>query len=163
MTSLQETIEYAKGEFLQAKERLLAGLATTPDDRINWAPSPTARTPVQLVAHAAWAVRSINETLDGRTFQAPSVAEADRSFRDWEQQFTTRDEVLALLDQNGAAYLAWLDTLTPERLEASVEMPFNLGPAPLSLALTFVPAHTRYHVAQLDYLQTIYGDHDWHM
>ena len=44
---MNEVIEEAKAEYLQAKERLIKALATTPDDRINWSPSPTSRTPIR--------------------------------------------------------------------------------------------------------------------
>ena len=53
MNTQQEIIEHAKTDFLQAKERLCQALAATPDDRLNWAPSATARTPIQQTAHAA--------------------------------------------------------------------------------------------------------------
>ncbi|MBI1730437.1 DinB family protein [Candidatus Acetothermia bacterium] len=163
MTTLQETIDQAKANFLQAKESIKHALATTPDDRINWSPSPTARTPIEQVAHSAWAIKSIHDMLDGRPLQTKETAEADRDFREWEKQFRTREQVLSLLDQNGAAYLKWLDALTPERLATQVKAPFGLGSVPMSLALTFVPYQIRVHAHQIDYIQTIYGDRDWHM
>lgn len=161
--SFEQTIEATKGGFLHAKGTLLRALETTADDRLNWSPAPSARTPIQIAAHAAWAVRDIKETLDGRTFSVPSPAEAEPGFREFEAQFGTREQVAALLEENGAAYLQWLDALTPERLATTVEMPFGMGAVPMALALTFVTAHTRYHIAQIDYVQTIYGDRDWHM
>ncbi len=159
---MQDTIHQAKSAFLQAKGRLAHALTTTPDDRINWSPSPTARTPVQQVAHAAAAIKALHETFDGRTFKAASTAEADQGFREWEQGLRTREEALGLLEKNSAEYLAWLDTLTPERLALMIELPFGLGQVPLSVAITFPPAHTNDHAAQIDYIQTVYGDHDWH-
>ncbi|PQV64130.1 DinB superfamily protein [Abditibacterium utsteinense] len=158
----QEIIARAKSDFLQAKALLSQALASTPDERLNWAPSPTARTPIQLAAHAAGAIKSIHEMLDGRTFEANTTAEADQSFREWESQFTTREPVLTLLEENSAAYLQWLQNLTPEALDASIELPFGSGQAPLTTALTFAPSHTNSHTAQIDYIQTIYGDRVWH-
>ena len=35
-----------KENFKRRASRLAQGLATTPDDRIDWSPAPTARTPV---------------------------------------------------------------------------------------------------------------------
>ena len=34
---------------------------------------------------------------------------------------------------------------------------------PMSAGVTFAAYHTHGHVAQMDYIQTIYGDQDWHM
>lgn len=160
---MNETINQAKAEYLQAKDRITHALLNTPDDRINWSPAPSARTPVQLVAHAAQAMAFIHQQLDGTPFEIPTTAEADRSFRDWEQQFCTREQALDVLERNGAAYVAWLDALTPERLQDNVKMPFGLGYAPVEIGLKFVPAHTHGHAAQIDYIQTIYGDQDWHL
>ena len=33
----------------------------------------------------------------------------------------------------------------------------------MSVGITFPAYHTHGHVAQMDYIQTIYGDQDWHM
>src|SRR5207253_4309919 len=64
--NMEDVISQAKADFLRAKQLISRALATTPDDRINWSPSPSARTPIQQVAHAARAVNSINGFLDGR-------------------------------------------------------------------------------------------------
>ena len=161
MNSPHPTIEKAKTDFAQAKTQLLTALAATPDDKLNWAPSETARTPLHQAAHAAGALKYIHEMLNGRPFGASSTAEADQFFREWEQQFTTREPVLQLIEENSAAYKQFLETLTAESLDAAIERPFGLGQVPLSAALTAAPDHTRWHTAQIEYIQTIYGDHIW--
>jgi len=160
---IMEFIHNTKAEFLQAKEGIVKALATTPDERINWAPSPTARTPIQQVAHAAAAIGYITGTLGGSPFATPTTEEADRDFREWEQQFSTREQVLQLLDKNADAFIAWLEGVTPELLETSVPMPFNLGMAPIRALIEAPAGHTRGHTAQIEYIQTIYGDQDWHL
>ncbi|MDQ2687772.1 MAG: DinB family protein [Armatimonadota bacterium] len=156
------TVEQAKAEFLRAKEAITQALATTPDDRINWSSAPTARTPIECVAHAAFVVKGLHGVLNGQPLAASDPVEADRGLREWEKQFHTRDAVLSLLEQNSADYVAWLDALTPERLASMVEMPFNSGPAPMIVGLTLIPGHMNWHTAQVNYIQTIYGDRDWH-
>src|SRR4051794_12092571 len=160
---MEDAVSKAKSEFVRAKDRLAHLLATTPDDRINWSPSDSCRTPVQVVAHSAGAIKHIHGFLDGRPFDVGDPTAADKMFREYERQFTTREAVSGLLDQNSAAYLAFLDTLTPERLQAMVQLPFGLGTAPVAACLGFPAAHTQGHVAQLEYIQSIYGDHDWHL
>jgi len=151
------------GHIASRSELLAHALATTPDDRLNWAPSATARTPIQLVAHSASAVKAIHSMLAGNTVEFGNPVEADRGFREWERRFDTREQVLRLLEESSAAYIAWLDTLTPDHLQDTATLPFGLGTAPVAIGLTFAPNHLLVHKAQIDYIQTIYGDHDWHM
>jgi len=159
----RETAEAAKANFLRAKGQLCHALANTPDDRLNWSPSPTARTPLHQVVHAAEAIGNIHGMIAGGIFPVTTTAEADAGFRAQERRFTTREEALALLDAKSDAYVAFLDGMTDKQLDGLMTAPFGLGQVPVRIALSFPVEHTVWHVAQLDYIQTVYGDHDWHM
>ena len=159
----REPIEQAKAEFIQTKEHLFRMLETTPDDRLTWSPSPTARCPLHVAAHAVGTVKRLQDMFDGHPFHITSMAEAQIYFRDEERQYTSREEVVSLLNKNCDAYIAWLDDLTPERLASGImEAPFGLGQVPLAMALKFQVLHMLGHVGQLEYIQTIYGDEVWH-
>lgn len=158
---MEDIISQAKAEFVRAKERIARTLASTPEDRIHWSPSPTARTPLQQVGHAAKTTLIIRDLLTGKPLRFASFAEADAATREAEKGFTSRKQVLDLLDQTSDEYLAWLDTLTPEQIGSTVSMPF--GQTPMAAGITLPADHLRSHAAQIDYTQTIYGDHDWHM
>ncbi|WP_025229341.1 DinB family protein [Fimbriimonas ginsengisoli] len=161
--SMAEVIQRAKQEFEQSRGRMMGLLKDTPDDKLNWSPSPTARSPLAIVAHAGIAVHNITEMLQGRPFGASTSAIADKGFRKEEQEFTSRDEVVALFEKNAAAYVAWIDTLTEEGLNDPITFPFGLGTGTVLHGLTAAARHTEAHIAQLEYVQTIYGDQDWHM
>ena len=159
---MKGTINQAKEEYLRAKGRMTHTLATTPDDKINWSPSATARTPIQQVAHCANATARIVGMLSGKPFPFASVPESDTAMRTEEKKFTTREQVLERLEQTSAEYLAWLDGVTSDRFIATVQLPF--GPSfPMAVALTFPAVHMREHIAQMEYIQTIYGDQDYHI
>ncbi|RYG45471.1 DinB family protein [bacterium] len=158
---MKEQIENAKNDFLRAKGGLLHSLATTPDDRLTWSPSPTARSPLQLAVHAAEGIDFLRSVFDGQTFDVPPV-EADLGFRDHERTFTTRQEAIDLIEGRSASYLVWLDGLDAEEFASSPVMPFGMGPVPMALAITFPAFHIHRHLSQLDYVQTVYGDLDWH-
>ena len=89
MTTMQDTLGQTKAEFLRAKERLARTLATTPDERINWSPSPTARTPIQQAAHCAQSISGIQGMLSGKPFPYTNMAEFDAALRAGEKEFTT--------------------------------------------------------------------------
>lgn len=160
-TTRIEAVEEAKAEFIRAKDRIARGLATTPDDKINWSPSPTARTPLQQVAHAAMAIGGMKDWLQGKPFPFKDFTDMDTTLRAMEKEFTTREQVNELLETNSAAYIAWLDSLSTEQVAANFESP--MGTFPMSVAITFPADHTRGHASQLEYMQTIYGDMTWHM
>ena len=159
---MEDIISQTKAELLRSKKRMAQALATTPDDKLQWSPSPTARTPLQQVAHGASGIANTQGMLTGMPFPYPSIGEYDKAARTDEQQFTTRDQVLSLLEQSCTDYFTLLDTLTPEQLASTVQLPFGTS-FPMAVCITFAASHLNDHAAQMDYIQTIYGDHDWHM
>lgn len=158
---MEDIVSQAKAEYLRAKARLTKDLNNTPDEKINWSPSLTARTPIELVAHSANAVRGIQGMLQGKPFPFANVQEADAAFRLDEKRHKTREEVLTLLDDASNDFIAYLDGLTPAQVGSTISM--MGGEFPLAVAITFPADHTRGHAAQIEYLHTIWGDHDWYM
>lgn len=160
---MSELIQGAKHEFERSRDRMMGLLKDTPDDRLNWSPSPSARTPLAIVAHAAMSIHSITEMLKGRPFGVSTTAVADEGFRQAEQSFTSRAEVVALFEKNSAEFAEWIDTFTEAGLYDPITFPFGLGTGTVRHGITAPARHTEAHIAQLEYVQTIYGDHDWHM
>jgi hypothetical protein len=158
---MEGIISAAKAEFTRAQNRIVKDLTETPADKLDWAPSPTARTPLQLVAHVALSVEGMQGMFHGETLDMSNLPALDAQWREDEKAFKTREEVLALLDKNCAAYLTFLDTVTPEQIESTLNLPF--GAFPFAAVITWPADHIRCHSSQLEYLQTIYGDLDWHM
>ncbi len=158
---MDEIVTQAKAEFLRAKGRIVRALETTPDDKVNWAPSSTARTPIQLVAHAAMGTTLVQDMLQARPFPNGSTAEYDAASRKCEKEYTTREQALGILEQTSGEYLAWLDSLSPTQLASTVETFF--GSLEVASAITIPADHLRNHAAQIDYLQTIWNDTDWHL
>jgi hypothetical protein len=161
LTQQNKTVSDAKAEFGRAKDRLTRALDTTPDERINWSPSETSRTPIQQVAHAAIAIEGIQGMLMGKPFPFSGPAEMDAVSRQMEKGYTTRESAVSLLNEKSDAYLNFLDTLSDEQVDSTFESPF--GAFPMASAITFAADHTRNHAGQIEYTQTIYGDQDWHI
>ncbi len=155
------TIQESKQIFQMSVDRIKRILEKTPDNRLLWSPAPTARTPLAQVVHAATSISNIHNIMMGTPYETPTREEADAEFLAIERGITTREEALALLDKNSAALIAWLDQLSLERLSDMVPLPFDLGEAPLEFMLMMPAWHTNDHAAQLDYIQTCYGDRSW--
>ena len=155
-------IESTRAELMGTKDRMLQLMRETPDDRLDWKPSPSARSIVEIVAHSANSLGNILLQLQGIPFTTPTSAEANVQFLAHDAKFSDREEAEAYLEQKFADYVAFLATLNPEDLDEMRTLPFGLGQAPLGYFMTMGNLHTIGHIAQIEYIQTIYGDHDWH-
>jgi hypothetical protein len=158
---MEQAVNLAIQEANQLNERLLRNLAKTPDDRLNWSPTTTARTPLQLVAHCAFSMGFITTMLKGTPYPAKTTAQADGEFLELERDITTREQALSLWESRFKQYMMFLSSLQPEQMDTLVTLPFEMGALPMHYMAGMGAVHTREHVAQLEYLQTIYGDRDW--
>lgn len=148
-------------DLTQAKDNLVRVLENTPEDKINWSPAPSARTPIQIVAHSAFSLGYISDMLEGTPYSAPTMDEADANFLLMEQAYTNKGDVLDLLDVNYHKMINTLHAIKPGDLDKEIALPFGMPSIPLKFAIGAGAMHTRTHTAQLEYLQTIYGDRKW--
>ena len=103
-----------------------------------------------------------HRALNGEILVVPSPEALDRTMREHEKTVVTRAAAIDLFEEKANGFVAWLDALDPSDLGRSVQIPFA-GAMPIEGAIGFSAFHTRWHQAQLEYLQTAYGDLDWHM
>lgn len=160
-TGAIEIVEKAKAELERSVNRLKKALADVPEDKTHWSPAPTARTPLQQVAHCAISVLSIMEWINGKPFDFAELPAMDAQWREEERQYATREAVLELLDENIATYVRWMDSLTPEQANGTIKT--EMGEFAMADAMTFNADHIRQHTSQIHYIQTCYGDLDFHM
>ncbi len=160
---MDQVVAQAKADFQMARAMLEASFAQIPDDKLTWTAAPTARSAAAIFAHCAWATSNILSQLKGTPFHIPTSAQADDHFRDQEKSVTTRQQALDLMEHHAALFTEWLDALTPADFERQFPAPFGLGFAPMEMAITFPAAHIRYHIGQMDYIQTLLGDRNWHL
>ena len=181
---MQNTINQTKAGLDYICRQLEHVLACTPDERLNWSPSSTARTPLEVAAHIAMSVTGIQLMLEEKprlmgefgkgaeaavvltgkpgeiAYPFETVADIDVAFRAEEKKFKTREAVMELMNSVIAEFKRWLDTLTPEQFDSILMTAF--GPVPMSFGITLVAMHSGIHISQIEYIQTIYGDMDRH-
>ncbi len=159
---MNATIKEAKAEFDRAKDGIARALAATPDDKINWSPSATARTPLQLVYHAGHGTAGMVGFFSGEMGEGGfDPAAIDDMCRAAEAGATSREAALEQLEKGAATYHAWVDGLTEEQFARPFQTP--MGERSMADVITFPADHIRGHTAQLNYIQTVYGDRGWHM
>lgn len=154
-------IELTIGKLTDMKGRLERAFANTPDDRLKWSPSPTARTPLGQVAHCANSLGFIATMLEGTPYDAPTTADADRNFLELEKAVDTREKATELLNRNFERYIELLQNTTDQDLDKMLALPFGMGEAPFRFVMSAGYDHTLCHLGQLEYIQTIYGDRVW--
>jgi uncharacterized damage-inducible protein DinB len=121
-----------------------------PDDKLNWKPSPTAKSALEIMGEVIGVFDFV-------------LSRFERPEEEWKGSYEvplTRDEakkkVLAITQR----YIAFMQSLTPEDLEGEVQMRF--GPFPKSRLVHLPVQDMTHHHGQIAYLQTIWGDETSH-
>lgn len=146
----------------QTVARMLSLLDQTPDDKADWRPSPSSRSIVEIVAHSALSLRNIRMQMEGNAFEPPNSAEANAQFLDHDRQFTGKAAARRALESASEEYIAFVRSQDANTLKRMVKLPFGLGEAPIEFFMKFGNLHTMGHIGQIEYVQTMYGDHNWH-
>ncbi len=143
-------------------ETFLFALSHIPKEKLDWSPTPTAKSAVQIAAHTAvtagvFAVM-IRERLLPTGDEIP-VFVARRNAA--ENALTDQDEMEAVFRKNTQSVVESLETLTAEAM--SLELDTSLGWTMSMTRLMRLPGtHAIAHAAQLDYLQTCWDDQQVH-
>lgn len=157
-----EAVAQATGNVERAHTRLVHLLSFVPDDKLTWAPSPSSRSSLRLVAHCAASNAFFTKVIkNGLPQPMPTPEEFFRGLSEGEATVATREEALALLEGTTADLRRAIDALTAIELDATPDSPF--GPLPMSFWLEQTGEHLAYHAGQLAYMQTIWGDLDNHL
>jgi hypothetical protein len=161
-TETHPVIAQAKETTDRCKERLLKTFSFVPDDKLTWTPAGSCRSALAIVAHVA-ITNSFMCGMIRRTPMPDNVAFEDMraEAKNAEAALDTREKAVQALEESCARVQEAIDGVSPETLEDMVPSPFFT--APLSFWM-FLPArHMDNHAAQIDLLQTCWGDMDWHM
>jgi hypothetical protein len=124
-------------------------LGFIPEDELNWKPSPTAKSALEIASHVLGVIQAMTLVLEGGEFAAPqpipvaSLQEAQEQLRGAAEEDAGR-----------------LRRLSPADLERTVQLPF--GSLPLAQAASIPLVDMVHHHGQIAYLQTMRGDTENH-
>ncbi len=135
----------------RAAERFLHGLRQVPDDRLDWKPTETAKTPLQIAARMSGHVRFVARAIADRTVPDRAQFYADPP--------TTRDEAEAAVLAAAGTLVYVLERLSPEDLEQPMQAPWG-ETLPVRRYLPMSLNSLSYFQGQLNYAQLAYGDAD---
>lgn len=141
--------------------RLVHLLAFVPEDKLTWAPSSSARSPLNITAHCALASRFFADIItDGLPEKLPSPEVFFQDLHEAGRKIATRAEAIDLVKSTTTALCTALGTVTAENIETPRRSPFGL--LPVRFWMQQGGDHLAGHIGQLEYLQTIWGDLDNH-
>ena len=158
IVATMDSIEYSKQRAVSGMEFFLRNFAYVPDDRLNWSPTPTSKTPLRVAAHTAVQAGLFAEFIRDRRTPAPENVQAWLAQRDAaEIAITTREEMERVFREGTAAVVAALDTLTAEDIELSIDSGQGWS-MPMTQLMGLAGWHATLHAGQIDYLQTCWDD-----
>ena len=158
---METTIAKAQSHLESASKRVLHLLSFVPDDKLTWAPSSTARSFIQVVAHVAATNRAFAHILS-RTMpeSMPSPEEFFSNLRATEEGIATRESAIPYLQETTTELCKAIATVTAENIDSERPNPFGSMSARAWLDIAY--NHIEGHTGQLEYLQTLWGDLDNH-
>jgi len=135
----------------EAHRHLLTGLKYIADDKLDWVPMGSAKTPRQIALECATAYKLTGQLIRG---EMPEWAPPDPA------AYPTRESVVAALDAALADLFSTLDALTSEQLAEKRQAPWGETTVGETIWMAFW--HSVYHDGQLNYIQTLLGDTEMH-
>jgi hypothetical protein len=157
---MQEIIGQAKQSIVMGKERFLKTFSFVPDDKLTWSPTPSSKSALRIAAHIGISNQGMAGVVRGEKPPFSSMAELFAMIDAEEQKITTRDAAVQLIEASTNSALAALDALTPEQLGGAAGLPGM--EMPMAQFIMIIGMHMSNHAAQIDYLQTTWGDLENH-
>lgn len=159
--STQASIDQAKERLAGCKHRLLTTFSFVPDDKLGYTVSTTTRSPLRIAAHAGLSNYFFAGIIRGTAEFGPDAMAAIEEAEKKELDVTTRQQAIDIIEQSTMEVIAAIESLTDETAVKTVVTPILT--APMAFWTDLPARHMDNHAAQIDYIQTIWGDKDWHM
>jgi len=135
-------------------KELLVALQYTPDDKLDWVPMGVAKTPRAIFVECAGGNRWLAAELRGES-NAAAVFEGIKA-----DDYPTREALAEFVESSQAELLAAIDALSEDQLDEKRQVFW--GEETLRDLVWMGMMHTGYHVGQLNYIQTLWGDAEMH-
>ena len=155
-TAIHPAIEAYALLFESTFNRFMTTLGHVPDDKLNYKPSETAKSALEIAAHVAIA----NLGFAAIIAQQPMHDNPMQWVEEQSRAIDSREKAEAALVQGFKAAHAAILAADPNRMEETVPGPI---PGTLRFYLGLCARHNSTHAGQIDYLQTIWGDTEFHV
>ncbi len=157
---MDDVTSMCKEQAIQAMQWFVRSLSHVPADRLTWSPTPTAKSALQIAAHCAGYSGGFASILSAGRFPS-RVEEFLGPIESTIQSITTVAQAETVLRKGITDTCAALDNVRVEQIGAMIDTP--QGRTPFTFFMTIPAIHLYGHAAQIDYLQTCWGDLEVHL
>lgn len=155
---MEDLVASCKESAMSGMEMFLRNFSYVPDDKLNWTPAPTAKSPIRIAAHTALYASRFARMM--REQKLPVVGDLEEwlAERDAEEiAITSRTEMEAVFRRGTDDVIVALDSLTAEAIASSLDSGMGWS-MPMTQLMKLPGWHATLHTGQIDYLQTCWGD-----
>lgn len=151
---MNAVIEAAKAITQEQTRQIIMGLQFTPEDKRTQQMGPCARAPLAIFLECAHTYRMAAKLIKGEA-------------ADWEaempkmEDYVTFDAAKAYIEQTESEFIAALDTAVNRDLNETIDPGWG-HPFTLAQFIMLPSYHTAYHNGQLNYIQCLLGDKEFH-
>ena len=149
------------GLITNGKDGLVGTFSAVPDDKLGWKPLDNGRAALDLFGEAAQTTKMVADMAQSRGQNLPTP----EMFGQWraQRQSWTKQDALDAMETNFAALRAAIESLSDEELGQNVTLSLG-GGMTMPLAGWIMMSYRTYvsRFAQINYIQTLYGDMDSH-
>lgn len=157
---MENLIALCKESAVQNMEIFLRNFSHVPDDKLNWAPTPTAKSALRIAAHTALYMGRFAKMIRERSVPNVDNLEQWLTQRNAEEEaITSRSEVEEAFRKGIEEVKEALDSLTPEDIAMSLDSGQGWS-MPMKFLMQLPGWHTTVHIGQIDFLQTCWGDQE---
>jgi len=160
--NMYELIASCKESAVWGMEHFLKVLSFVPEDKLDWSPSPTAKSARKIAAHTAVYPSAFAKMIrDRRLPLGDEIPAFVAHMADAQNSLTDLAEIEAQFRSGTEELLAAFDGLTPD----AVGLILDSGQGwtmPMTFLMRLPGVHAAGHAAQIDYLQTCWGDEQVH-
>jgi hypothetical protein len=155
---MDSMIESSKKSAVDGMEMFLRNFSFVPDERLDWRPTFTAKSALQVAAHAALYAGRFARMIGDRSLpiiedESVWLAQVEKE----EAAVTSRTQMEAIFRSGTHEVLAALDGLTAEDVALTLDSGQGWS-MPMTFLMGLPGWHATLHTGQIDYLQTCWGD-----
>jgi hypothetical protein len=156
MPSIQQFAVQATREVAEALARTASAM---PPDKQTWKPLDAGRTALDQVQECAGICYFAAQILQTRAVP-PMDPDQMAQFK---AENDTMEKALAALKAGTETYMSAIEAFPPEHLEETITLPFGAGYVRTFAQFMFLNYWNMvYHIGQINYIQTLYGDKEMH-